>query len=99
MSLSAYCLRAVPSGTFFPIHWTYFCVRRTDGAARIYFFLSLSVPERVTLWSRIFHVHVRERERGKKKEEEEEKSPEKTTSPGRGFKPTDSGSRAEHAIH
>jgi len=38
------------------------------------FFLSLSLPERVTLWSRIIPVHVRERERGKKKEE---KSPEK----------------------
>ena len=36
------------------------------------FFLSLSLPDRVTLWLRIIPVHVRER--GKKKEE---KSPEK----------------------
>ena len=61
---------------FILIHRTDFCVRRTDGAAWIYFFLSLSLPERVTLWSRIIPVHVRERERGEKKEEEEE-SPEK----------------------
>ena len=40
------------------------------------FFLSLSLPERVPLWSRIIPVNVRERERGKMKEEEE-KSPEK----------------------
>ena len=59
---------------FFPIHRTYFCVRHTDGAARIYFFLSVSLPERITLWSRIIPMHVKER--GKKKEEEE-KSPEK----------------------
>ena len=39
------------------------------------FFLSLSLPECVTLWSRIIPMHVRERERGKKKEEE--KSPRK----------------------
>ena len=48
---------------------TYFCVCSTDGAAWIYFFLSLSLPECVTLWLRIIPVHVRERERGKKKEE------------------------------
>ena len=39
-----------------------------------------------------------ERKRDKKKQEEEEKSPEKTTSPWLGFEPTDSVSRAEHAI-
>ena len=61
---------------FFPIHRTYFCIRRTDGAARIYFFLSLSLQQRVTLWSRIILVHVREREERRKKEEKE-KSPEK----------------------
>ena len=47
---------------FFCSH-TYICVRLTDGAARILFVLSLSLPERVTLWSRIIPVHVRERER------------------------------------
>ena len=55
--------------SFFPIHRSYLCVHLTDGAARILFFLSLSLPERVTLWSRIIPVHVIER--GKKKEEEE----------------------------
>ena len=29
----------------------------------LFFFLSLSLPERVTLWSRIIPAHVRERER------------------------------------
>ena len=64
---------------FVPIHRSYFCVRLTDGAARILFFLSLSLPERVTLWLRIIPMHVREREERRKKEEE--KSPEKNTSP------------------
>ena len=36
----------------------------------------LSLPERVTLWSRIIPLHVREREVRRKKKEEEE-SPEK----------------------
>ena len=53
---------------FFSTHHTYFCVRPTDGAARIYFFLSLSLPERVTLWLRIIPVHIGDR--GKKREEE-----------------------------
>ena len=53
---------------FFPVHHTYFWVRHTDGTARINFFLSLTLPERVTLWLRIIPV----------KREEEEKSPEKT---------------------
>ena len=34
------------------------------------FFLSLFLPERVTIWSRIIPVHVREREERRKKEEE-----------------------------
>ena len=77
------CLALLAFFNFFPIHRTYFCVRSTDGPARIYFFLSLTLLERVTLWLRIIPVHVRER--GKKKEEEEEKSPEKTTLPWPGF--------------
>ena len=52
---------------FSPIHCIYFCVRHTDGAARIYFFLPLSLPKHVTLWSRIIPVHVREREVRRKK--------------------------------
>ena len=63
--------------TFFSIHRTYICVCRTDGAARIYFILSLSLPERITLWSRIIPVRVRERERGKKKERRRRKKPRK----------------------
>ena len=59
---------------FFPKHCTYFCVRCTDGAARIYFSSLLSLPERVTLLSRIIPVHVREREvRRKKKKKKAQK--------------------------
>ena len=65
---------AVGKAKIFPIHRTNFCVRHADGAARIYFFLSLSLPECVTLWSRIIPVHVRVREERRKKEEKE-KSP------------------------
>ena len=65
---------------FYPIHRTYVCVRRTDGAARIYFFLSLSLLERVTLWPRIIPVHVREREREVRRKKKK-KAQKKTTSP------------------
>ena len=96
------CLRLMVPNSFFPIHCTYLCIRRTDGATRMFYFLSLSLPERVTLWSRIIPVHVTEREerrRKKKKKEEEEKSPEKTTLSWPGFEPMDSVSRTERAIH
>ena len=56
---------------FYPIHRSYFCVRRIDGAARIYFsslYLSLNVS---------FYGGACQRERGKKKEEEEEKAQKK----------------------
>ena len=66
-----------PKFFFVPIHRSYFCVCRTDGAARIYFFLSLSLPERVTLWSRIIPVHVREREREVRRKRKKKKAQKK----------------------
>ena len=64
---------------FFPIHRSYFCVRRTDGAARIYF-SSLYLSRNVSPYGGGLFLCMSERERGKKKEETE-KSPDKTTLP------------------
>ena len=73
---------------FFPIYCSYFCVRRTDGVARIFIFFPLFIfPGMCHLMVKDYSRHVREREERRKKEEE--KSPEKTTSPRLGFEPTD----------
>ena len=86
-SIKISCLNGSDLGTFFaPIHCSYFfCVRRTDGAARFIFFFSLSLSERVTLWSRIIPVHVRER--GKEKERRRKKPRKKPLCRGRDSNP------------
>ena len=55
-----------------PIQRTYFCVHGTDGAARIYFFLSLISPGTCHLMAEDYSLAC-QRERGKKNEEEEKK--------------------------
>jgi len=69
------------------MHCSYFCVRLTDGAASIFFFLSLSLLELVTFWSRIipFQSERKREVRSKKK-----KKSQKNTSLWPGFKPTTS---------
>ena len=78
---------------FFPIHRTYFYVRRKDGAAKIYF-SSLYLSRNVSPYGRGLFPCMSERERGKKK-----KKPRKNTLPGPGFEPTDSVTRAGRAVH
>ena len=83
---------------FVPIHRSYFCVRRTDGAARIYF-SSLYLSRNVSPYGRGLFPCMLERERGKKKEQRRREKPRKNHFTVTGFEPTDSVSRAERAIH
>ena len=81
LPLSSTCTRMIPTSHLIPTnvfvfvfsHY-YFCVRSTDGSAKIDFFLSLSLPDLV-----IIPVHVRDREVRKKKKKK--KAQKETTLP------------------
>ena len=78
-----------------PIQRSYICVCLTDGAARIYFYLSFISPGTCHLMVDDYSTQSEREGRWKKKE----KSPEKATSPRLEFEPMTSLSRAERAIH
>ena len=62
---------------FFPIHRSYFCVRRTDGAARIYF-SSLYLSWNVSPYGQGLFMRMLEREREVRRKKNKKKAQEKS---------------------